>query len=59
MLNIEQKELKEKLLKFLNSSQNGYFGVYGAGGTGKTYTICHTIHDYNGKVLFLGATYNN
>lgn len=56
MLNIEQQELKERLLSFLNSSQNGYFGIYGAGGTGKTYTICHTIHDFKGKILFLGAT---
>jgi len=56
MLNIEQQELKERLLSFLNSSQNGYFGIYGAGGTGKTFTICHTIHDYKGKILFLGAT---
>lgn len=56
MLNTEQKELKERLLSFLNDSQTGYFGIYGAGGTGKTYTICETINDYKKKVLFLGAT---
>ncbi len=56
MLNTEQKELNQRLLSFLNNSEMGYYGVYGAGGTGKTYTICYTINDYNKKVLFLGAT---
>ena len=56
MLNIEQQELKEKIIYFLNSSQKGYFGIYGAGGTGKTFTICRCLDNYNGKVLFLGAT---
>lgn len=55
-LNIEQQQLHEKLLTFLNNDEFGYFGILGAGGTGKTYTICHTINSYNGKVLFLGAT---
>lgn len=56
MLNTEQKELKERLLSFLNNSEMGYYGVYGAGGTGKTFTICETINSYKKKVLFLGAT---
>jgi hypothetical protein len=56
MLNTEQKELKDKLLNFIDSNDNGFFGVYGAGGTGKTFTICDTINNYDGKVLFLGAT---
>jgi hypothetical protein len=55
-LNIEQQELKGKLLNFLNSKETGYFGIYGAGGTGKTFTICQTINQYKGSVIFLGAT---
>lgn len=55
-LNIEQQELKEKLLNFLNSKETGYFGIYGAGGTGKTFTICQSIKSYKGSVIFLGAT---
>ena len=55
-LNNEQLECKEKILNFLNRSQNDYFGIYGAGGTGKTYTVCRSLDDYSGKVLFLGAT---
>lgn len=55
-LNYEQQALHEKLLHFLQSKENGYFGIYGAGGTGKTFTICHTIKKHNGKVIFLGAT---
>jgi ATP-dependent exoDNAse (exonuclease V) alpha subunit len=55
-LNQEQQQLKEKLNTFLASDNNGYFGVYGGGGTGKTFTICNTITNYKRKVLFLGAT---
>ena len=55
-LNHEQQALHEKLLHFLQSKEKGYFGIYGAGGTGKTFTICKTIKKYNGKVIFLGAT---
>ena len=55
-LNIEQQELKKRIENFLKEDGNGYFGIYGAGGTGKSYTICHSINNYNGKVLFLGAT---
>lgn len=55
-LNIEQSQLKEKITEFLKSEETGYFGVYGAGGTGKTYTICNSLSDYNGSIIFLGAT---
>ena len=55
-LNSEQLELSNLLNDFLESNKNGYFGVYGAGGTGKTFTICQTIKNYKGKVIFLGAT---
>lgn len=55
-LNTEQKELNDILLTWLKSRENGYFGIYGAGGTGKTFTICHTLKNYSKKVLFLGAT---
>ncbi len=55
-LNSEQQELNNKLTEFLKSKETGYFGVYGAGGTGKTFTICQTISDYKKSVLFLGAT---
>ena len=56
ILNSEQEQLKNKITDFLNSNEKGYFGVFGAGGTGKTFTICQTINNYYGKVLFLGAT---
>ena len=55
-LNYQQEELKEKLLSFLKSNEKGYFGIYGAGGVGKTFTLCETIDGYKGSVLFLGAT---
>ena len=55
-LNHEQIELSNLLNNFLESNEKGYFGVYGAGGTGKTFTICQTIKNYKGKVIFLGAT---
>lgn len=55
-LNQEQKECCEKLLEFLNKPENDYFGIYGAGGTGKTYTLSRAITNYSKKVLFLGAT---
>lgn len=54
MLNIEQKELQNKLIEFVNSKENGFFGVVGAGGTGKTYTICQSINVSD--AIFLGAT---
>ena len=55
-LNTEQQECKEKILQFLSKKENDYFGIYGAGGTGKTYTISQTLSNYKNKVLFLGAT---
>lgn len=54
MLNIEQQELQNKLINFVSGSENGFFGVVGAGGTGKTYTICQSIDIAD--AIFLGAT---
>ena len=54
MLNNEQLQLQSKINEFVNSKENGFFGVLGAGGTGKSYTICQTIDVSN--ALFLGAT---
>jgi hypothetical protein len=54
MLNEEQQELQNQLIDFIEQEENGFFGVVGAGGTGKTYTICQTI-DVS-KAIFLGAT---
>ena len=53
-LNIEQQQLQEKLKAFIASKENGFFGVLGAGGTGKTFTICKTINPK--YAIFLGAT---
>lgn len=55
-LNIEQKKASLKIQKFLNDKNGNYFGLYGAGGTGKTYMISQTLKDYDGTILFLGAT---
>lgn len=55
-LNTEQQQLDEILIDWLKNNEPGYFGIYGAGGTGKTFTICHTLKKYNKKVIFLGAT---
>lgn len=55
-LNIEQQECKNKILQFLTEKKGNYFGIYGAGGVGKSYTICRCLDNFNGKVLFLGAT---
>src|SRR5690606_3580436 len=55
-LNSEQLILKQKITEFINSKQTGYFGIYGAGGTGKSYTICNSLSNYNGSIIFLGAT---
>jgi len=54
MLNEEQQKLQNELIDFVSGSENGFFGVVGAGGTGKTYTICKSI-DVS-KAIFLGAT---
>lgn len=55
-LNIEQQECRDKIIEFLQKKENDYFGVFGAGGTGKTYVISNTLTKFNGKVLFFGAT---
>lgn len=55
-LNHEQQEAKEKIINFLHTKENDYFGLYGAAGTGKTYVLANTIENFKGKVLFLGAT---
>ena len=54
MLNKEQQELKNLLIDFVNGSENGFFGVVGAGGTGKTFAIVQSI-DVS-QAIFLGAT---
>ena len=38
-LNYEQQALLRRLCFFINGSDNGIFGVYGSGGTGKTFTV--------------------
>jgi len=53
-LNEEQQRLQEEIKSFVSSKQNGFFGVLGAGGTGKTFTICQTINP--DKAIFVGAT---
>lgn len=54
--NHEQKALESILLNWLDKNNNGYFGVLGAGGTGKTTVVCSVISRYKQKVVFLGAT---
>lgn len=53
-LNEKQTELKDKLKEFISGKENGFFGVLGAGGTGKTFTICQAIPVE--QAVFLGAT---
>lgn len=53
-LNSEQLDLRKKLQNFITSERNGFFGVLGSGGTGKTFTVCQSI-DVN-NAIFLGAT---
>jgi thymidine kinase len=56
-LNSEQKRLKLELLFWICNNNNGYFGILGAGGTGKTFTICNVLSEIEDtKVIFLGAT---
>jgi exodeoxyribonuclease V len=38
-LNYEQRALLRRLSFFINGSDKGIFGVYGSGGTGKTFTV--------------------
>ncbi|WP_316743739.1 AAA family ATPase [Pedobacter antarcticus] len=53
-LNEKQTDLKFKLKEFIEGKENGFFGVLGAGGTGKTFTICQSISVED--AIFLGAT---
>jgi exodeoxyribonuclease-5 len=55
MLNSEQIILAEKLKEFIKNKDFGFYGVLGAGGTGKTYTICSIIENPK-DFIFLGAT---
>ena len=55
MLNTEQQQLSNHLKEYLKNGK-GFFGVYGAGGTGKTYTITETIKEDPKNIIFLGAT---
>jgi len=55
-LNTEQKELKLILLNWIKNNENGYYGVLGAGGTGKTTVVCNVLSDIKESVIFLGAT---
>jgi excinuclease UvrABC helicase subunit UvrB len=53
MLNIEQKEAKEKIINFIEN-RKGFFGLLGAGGTGKTYLI--TSMEDSENYQYLAAT---
>lgn len=55
-LNSEQIKLKSDLLFWLNKNNNSYFGILGAGGTGKTFVITNILSEINNKIIFLGAT---
>jgi len=54
-LNSEQKILAESLKEFIKSNKLGFYGILGAGGTGKTFTICSIIQNPK-DFIFLGAT---
>lgn len=53
-LNDEQTNLQINISDFVKSGTSGFYGVLGAGGTGKSFTICKTI-DVE-KSIWLGAT---
>jgi len=55
-LNPEQLKLKSILFKWVTYNKNGYFGVLGAGGTGKTTVICSALKNYKDSIVYLGAT---
>ena len=55
-LNPEQKRLKVELLSWICNNETGYYGVLGAGGTGKTTVVCNVLADIKESVIFLGAT---
>jgi hypothetical protein len=54
MLNTEQSLLQNNISNFIKSKYNGFYGVLGAAGTGKSFTICKTINVED--AIFLGAT---
>src|SRR5690554_2123915 len=53
MLNKQQQELTEIINKFCDGS--GIFTILGAGGVGKTYTVCHL--DFVDEIYFLAPTH--
>ena len=55
-LNDQQKELVKQLKHYLNTKDKTFFGVYGAGGTGKTTAILESIKEDPKDIMFLGAT---
>jgi len=55
-LNTEQIQLKTILLDWIKNNDTGYYGVLGAGGTGKTTVVCNVLADIKESVIFLGAT---
>jgi DNA polymerase III delta prime subunit len=55
-LNDQQKELVKQLQQYLNRKDKTFFGVYGAGGTGKTTAILESIKEDPKDIMFLGAT---
>lgn len=55
-LNSEQLELKTVLINWIDKNNFGYFGILGAGGTGKTFVVCNILSQSTQKIVFLGAT---
>ena len=55
-LNTEQNRLKLDLLFWIANNDTGYYGILGAGGTGKTFTITNIFSEIAESVIFLGAT---